>query len=306
MASMVAGGDTTALDSLLEKVYRGTGYDFREYKRGTVTRRLERRLHATGAKTYLDYMQFLDAHPEEYQRLADDLTIKVSGFFRSPYSFQQVTRLVLPELVAYKKKRGEGRLRFWSAACARGEEPYSIAILLAEFLGNRRQEFDISIYATDISRQALKEARAGVYSLEEVDDLTPTVLKNYFIPCGEGYVVSSNIRQMVSFSYFDLTSTIRQPFVNLDCIFCCNVLIYLQSQLQERVLSMLYDSLATPGYLILGEVETPTNNLRRRLECLDTKAKIYKKNVRLTQVGQLYNSFQEVRDERASESNSSY
>ena len=277
MASIVTGNDTTALDSLLEKVYRGTGYDFREYKRGTVTRRLERRLHATGAKTCLDYMEFLDVHPEEYHKLADDLIIKVSGFFRSPYSFQQVARLVLPELTLFKRSRGERELRFWSTACARGEEPYSIAILLTEFLGNRQQDFDISVYATDISRQVLKEARAGVYSLEEVEGLTPTVLKSYFTRYDKGYVVNSDSRQMVNFSYFDLTSTIRQPFVNLDCIFCCNVLIYLQSQLQERVLNMLYDSLATPGYLILGEAETPTSNLNEKLECLDTKAKIYKK-----------------------------
>ena len=279
MASMVTGSDTTALDSLLEKVYRDTGYDFREYKRGTVTRRLERRLHATGAKTYLDYMEFLDAHPEEYQRLADDLIIKVSGFFRSSYTFQRVTRLVLPELTLFKRNRGERKLRLWSTACARGEEPYSIAILLAEFLGNRRQDFNISIYATDISRQALQEAQAGVYSPEDVDGLPSAILKSYFTRYDKGYVVSSNIRQMVSFSYFDLTPSI-QPFVNLDCIFCCNVLIYLQSQLQERVLGMLYDSLATPGYLILGEAETPTSSLNGKLECLDTKAKIYKKNRR--------------------------
>jgi len=280
MASLVTKGDTIALDSLLGKIYRDTGYDFREYKRGTVARRLERRLHVTGAKTYLDYMQFLDAHPEEYQILADDLTIKVSGFFRSPYTFQQVARVVLPELTLFKRSRGERSLRFWSTACACGEEPYSIAILLADFLGNRRKDFDISIYATDISRQALQEAQTGIYSLKDVKGLTPTVLENYFTRYDKGYVVSSNIKQMVSFSYFDLTSTIRQPYVNLDCIFCCNVLIYLQSQLQERVLSMLYDSLATPGYLILGEVETPTSSLREKLECLDTKAKIYKKNKR--------------------------
>lgn len=278
MASMVTGSDTTTLDSLLEKVYQDTGYDFREYKRGTVTRRLERRLRATGAKTYLDYMRFLDAHPEEYHKLADDLTIKVSGFFRSPYTFQQVARLVLPELTLFKRNRGERELRFWSTACARGEEPYSIAILLAEFLGDRRQEFDISIYATDISQQALQEAKAGVYSPKDVEGLTSTILENYFTHYGKSYVVNNNIRQMVSFSYFDLTTTIRQSLVNLDCIFCCNVLIYLQSQLQERVLSVLYDSLAAPGYLILGEVETPKNNLRDKLECLDTRAKIYKKN----------------------------
>lgn len=277
MASIVTGSDTTILDSLLEKVYRDTGHDFREYKRGTVTRRLERRLHATGARTYLDYMEFLDAHPGEYQRLADDLTIKVSGFFRSPYTFQQVARLVLPELTLFKRNGGERELRFWSTACARGEEPYSIAILLAEFLGNQRQDFDISICATDISWQALQEAQTGIYSSKDVAGLTPTVLESYFTRYDKGYVVNSNIKPMVNLSYFDLTSTI-QPFVNLDCIFCCNVLIYLQSQLQERVLGMLYDSLAAPGYLILGEVETLTNSLRDKLECLDARARIYKKN----------------------------
>ncbi len=271
----VSDRDIRALDLLLEKVYRNAGYDFRDYKRGTVTRRLERRLHATGAKTYRDYMQFLDAHSEEYQRLADDLSIKVSGFLRSPYAFEQVASLVLPELISRKRE-----LRFWSTACARGEEPYSIAILLAEFLGNQRQDFDISIHATDISRQTLQEAQAGVYSPKDIEGLTPTLRENYFTPHNKGYVVKADIRQMVNFSYFDLTSTIRQPFGDMDCIFCCNVLIYLQSQLQERVLNMLYDSLATPGYLILGEAETPTSSLNDKLECLDTKAKIYKKNGR--------------------------
>ena len=278
MASTATGIDTAALDSLLERVHRDTGYDFREYKRGTVTRRLERRLHATGVRTYLDYLEFLDAHPGEYQKLADDLIIMVSSFFRSPYTFQQVAKLVLPELTLFKRDHGERELRFWSTACARGEEPYSIAILLTEFLGNQRQDFEISICATDISRQALQDVRAGVYSVKDIGSLTPTVLEKYFTGDDKGYVVNSNIRQMVSLSYFDLTSTIP-PFVNLDCIFCCNILIYLQSQLQEKVLGMLYDSLSAPGYLILGEVETLTNSLRDKLECLDARAKIYKKNV---------------------------
>jgi two-component system CheB/CheR fusion protein len=280
MASTVTGINTTALDSLLEKVHRDTGFDFREYKRGTVTRRLERRLHATGVKTYPDYMEFLDVHPGEYQKRADDLTIKVSGFFRSPYTFQQVAKLVLPELTLLKRDRGERELRFWSTACARGEEPYSIAILVAEFLGNQRQDFDILICATDISQRALREAQAGVYFSKDVEGLAPTGLKNYFARCDKGYMVKTDIRQMVSLAYFDLTSTIRQPYVNLDCIFCCDVLIYLQSQLQEKVLGMLYDSLAIPGYLILGEVETLTSSLNEKLECLDTKAKIYRKNGR--------------------------
>jgi chemotaxis methyl-accepting protein methylase len=266
-----------ALGLLLEKVYRGGGYDFRDYKRGTVTRRLQRRLYATGATTYEEYAHFLENHPEEYQNLADDLTIKVSGFFRSRHTFQQVARLVLPRLVAHKIKRGERSLSLWSTACARGEEPYSIAILLADFLGSQLAQFEISIHASDINRQALAEAEAAVYSPKEVESLPPPTLANHFSRNGEGYAANSNIRHMVNFSYFDLTSATPPPFAALDCAFCCNILIYLQRQLQEKVLSLVYDSLATPGYLVLGEVETLTDNLRPRLECINTKAKIYKK-----------------------------
>ncbi len=274
---MSAKVDIKELDLLLEKVYREGGYDFRDYRRGTVTRRLQRRLYAAGARTYVEYMRFLDTHPEEYQRLAEDLTIKVSGFFRSPYAFQQVAKLVLPELVSEKRKRRDQSLRVWSTACARGEEPYSIAILFAEFLGHQRQGFNISIYATDISRQALKEAKAGIYSPKDVEGLSDTILENYFNHTDEHYEVRADIKQMLHFSYFDLTSMARPPFMNLDLIFCCNVLIYLQKQLQERVLDKLYNSLHSQGYLILGESETPPDNLHEKLVCLDRKAKIYNK-----------------------------
>ena len=245
MGNIAADSEAIALDLLLEKVYQDGGYDFREYKRGTVTRRLKRRLHATGARTYLDYMQFLDSHPEEYQKLTDDLTIKVSGFFRSPYTFKQLARLVLPELVSHKANRKERSLTLWSTACARGEEPYSIAILLTEFLGNRRQDFNISIYATDISRRALEEAQAGLYSLRDIEGVPSAILERYFTRRGEEYVVKADIRQMLSFSYFDLSSTTKPPFMNLDCIFCCNILIYLQNQLQVSFLRLIYHPLSS-------------------------------------------------------------
>ena len=277
MGSTSSKNNGKALSLLLEKVYRGGGCDFRDYKRGTVTRRLQRRLYATGATSYEEYSHFLESHPEEYQNLADDLTIKVSSFFRSSHTFQQVARLVLPRLVAHKIKRGERSLSLWSAACARGEEPYSIAILLADFLGSQLAEFEISIHASDINRQALAEAEAGIYSPKEVESLPPPTLANHFRRNGEGYTVNGNIRHMVSFSYFDLTSATPPPFPAIDCAFCCNILIYLQRQLQEKVLNLVYDSLATPGYLVLGEVETPPDTLRPRLERVNAKAKIYKK-----------------------------
>ena len=274
---MGAEVDIKKLDLLLEKVYREGGYDFRDYRPGSVIRRLEKRLHAAGTKTYREYIQFLDTHPEEYEKFAEWITIKVSGFFRNSYGFQQVARLVLPDLVSEKRKRRDQSLRVWSTACARGEEPHSIAILIAEFLGHQRQGFNVSIYGTDISRQALKEAKAGIYSPKDVEGLSGAILENYFNQTDEHYEVRADIKQMVHFSYFDLTSMARPPFMNLDLIFCCNVLIYLQKQLQERVLDMLYNSLRSQGYLILGEAETPPNGLHKKLGCLDRKAKIYKK-----------------------------
>jgi len=277
MTGIITESNDIALDSLLEKVYQEGGYDFRGYKHGTVIRRLARRLQAAGARTYLDYMRFLDAHPEEYQRLAEGLTIKTSGFFRSPDTFQQLARLVLPELIAYKRKQGEQRLKVWSAACAQGEEPYSIAILLADYLGPALSDFNVSVCATDISSRALAVAQVGAYSAKDVAALDSTMLERYFTLNGAYYMVKPEIRQMVNFSYFNLATTNWPAVAEFDGIFCCNVLIYLQKALQEKVLHMLHNSLAAPGYLVLGEVETLPESLRDKLECLDTKAKIYRK-----------------------------
>lgn len=279
MAVRNDGIDTGALDLLLEKVYRDRGYDFRGYRRGTLIRRLERRLRSAGANTCLDYMRFLDAHPDEYQLLLEDITIKTSDFFRNPYTYQQVANLVLPELVAGKLKRGDRRLTVWSAACARGEEPYSLAILLSEFLGPGLGEFNITVEATDISRRALEEARAGVYPAKNGESLPSRLMERYFSPCGGGFRVGDNIRPMLRFSHCDLASVTEAPFENLDFIFCRNLLIYMRVTLQERVLNLLYDSLAVSGYLVLGEVETLPNSLREKYECLDAKARIYKKKV---------------------------
>jgi chemotaxis methyl-accepting protein methylase len=269
--------DTENFNLLLEKVFQEGGYDFRNYRTGTISRRLARRLYVTGAGTYPEYMCFLDAHPEEYQKLADDLTIKVSGFFRSQRAFQQLTELVLPELILHKEVIGQRKLRFWSAACACGEEAYSMAMTLAHILGPRRQNYEVTIYATDISQWALDRAQAGIYPSAYFQELPEVLWDSFVTRKGEMYEIIPDIRQMVTFSRYDLTSTVAPPFRELDCIFCCNVLIYWQKQLQERVLKRLYDALDAPGYLVLSEVETPPQSLMEKLTCLDGRAKIYKK-----------------------------
>ncbi|MCD6358509.1 MAG: protein-glutamate O-methyltransferase CheR [Dehalococcoidia bacterium] len=277
MCDAVNDGDVIALNGLLKKVHRDGGYDFRGYKKGIVERRLQRRMHAVGAKIYPEYMRFLDDHPEEYHKLVEDLTIKVSSFFREPYAFQQITRLVLPELVSYKRKQGDRQLKIWSTACARGEEPYSMAILLSEFLGDEVRDFDISIYATDISWYSLGQARVGVYPPEELESLPAAVRRCYFTRRPGGCGVTDDIKKMLHFSRFDLSSPGQTPFTKLDAILCCNILIYLQKPLQEKILGMLYDALAAQGYMILGRAETLTGNLYGKMECLDSLARIYRK-----------------------------
>ena len=149
--------------------------------------------------------------------------------------------------------------------------------MLAELLKDGQKDFDTRIYATDINRQVLKEARTGLYSPKDIDNLSDENIEKYFARSNEGLMIRPFIRKMVSFFYFDLVSGAKPPFEELDCIFCCNILIYLQRKLQEKLLSTLHDMLAPSGYLILGEVETPTDNLKHKLKCLDRKAKIYQK-----------------------------
>ncbi|MFC1961428.1 response regulator [Chloroflexota bacterium] len=191
LKSYVVGDDELALGSLLEKVYQEGGYDFRQYKRGTVVRRLGRRLHATGCGNYAGYMRFLDIHPEEYRNLAAELSIKVSGFFRSQDTFRKIAEFVLPQVLAAKQECGDNSLRFWSAACARGEEPYSIAMMLCELLGKRRHDFNISLYATDISLAALEAAT------REKPDL---IIMDIQLPKMSGIEVTRKLRQMPEFA----------------------------------------------------------------------------------------------------------
>lgn len=264
------------LDLLLEKVRRDSGHDFCGYRRGTMMRRLERRLWATESGSYQEYSQYLDQHPEEYEKLIDCLAVCVSGFCRNPKTFEQIYRRVLPDLMA---RQGQTRrvLTFWSAGCARGEEPYSLAILLKEYCANNAQNLNVRIYATDINHQALKQASLGVYHQEDLKLLPPYYQNKYFTPQGKDYALDPAIKSMVSFAHFNLVSAVPPPFDDVDCILCCNVLIYLQKDQQRATMEMLYKALAEKSYLILGEVEIPDRTFLERLKCIDQAAKIYHK-----------------------------
>ncbi len=275
--SQVDSKSSTELDLLLEKVYREAGFDFRNHRHSMLARRLERRLLSLDLKDLSEYIQYLDSHQEEYNRFVEHNTIKVSGFCRCPRTFDQMAKLVLPEMVAEKRSRGERSLKFWSAACARGEEAYSIAIMLDTSLGESKSEFDVHVCGSDISRKSLSAAREGIYFAEDIAKFPEQQREQYFTRHGPGFLINPGITEMMDFAYYDLTSSAPPPIKNPDCIFCCNVLIYWQRELQAEVLGRLCEALAVPGYLVLGEVETPTPNIAGRLVCLDSRAKIYKK-----------------------------
>ncbi|MEK6764924.1 MAG: protein-glutamate O-methyltransferase CheR [Planctomycetota bacterium] len=269
------------LQQLLQKVFEERGFDFRQYKMSMLKRRMERRLTVTRSESYIDYAKLLDSHPEEYKKLFDDLTINVSRFFRNPLTFELIYKVVLPDMIEYKQISMDNMIRIWSAGCANGEEPYSVAILLAELLGKQLKNYNITIYATDIDTDALNDAKTGIYSGESVAEVKKGLLDKYFHFDGN-YRIKEHVKELVDFSYHDLTSEkfiapTKSVFVNFDLILCRNVLIYFSRPLQDKVFNNFTHDLNKKGYLILGEAETLPDDFKNDFVCGNNLSKIYQK-----------------------------
>lgn len=264
----------TQLESLLTKIYRERGFDFRQYNESTLTRRLGRRLRARGVQTYIDYARVLDKDPSEYEALFNELTINVTSFFRHKVAFKALKEVVLPALIDRYRDR-QGYLRIWSAGCATGQEPYSIAVLLLEALGFGTKRQDITILATDIDAEVLERARKGVFSLTEIEGIRRVWLNAYFVHHNNSFCVQPVIREMASFREHNLTSD--QPYYDIDLVVCRNVLIYFTPASQTNVLKGFYEGLNEEGFLLLGRSEVAVGETRRLFRCVDSKAKLYHK-----------------------------
>ena len=265
------------LQHLLEKIYRDRGFDFREYRETTLIRRLGRRLRARGAGSYAEYARVLDRDRTEYDRLFKDLTINVTSFFRDGWAFKILEELVLPELIHKEVNTGNG-IRVWSAGCATGEETYSIAMLASEVLGAERNNREVSIIGTDIDTEALKRAQEGIFSSKEVEGIPPALLERYFVSENKGYRVKASVREMVAFEVHNLSSA--TPYHDLDLVVCRNLLIYFTSRLQERVIKGFYSALREDGFLLLGKAEVPIGETKRMFQCVDKRARLYRKHIR--------------------------
>ena len=245
---------------MLQKVFillrRHTGHDFSSYKSNTISRRIERRMVVNQINRLPDYIRHLQQSPDEVETLFRELLIGVTSFFRDPEAFEALEQDIIPRL--FQDCSPDQPIRVWVCGCSTGEEAYSIAILLREQMDRLKQEFEIQIFATDIDRQAVEQARLGLYSNNMAAHVSPQRLQRYFVKEDDGYRASPLIRNMVVFASQSLIKD--PPFSKQDLISCRNLLIYLGGEIQHKILPLFHYALNPGGFLFLGSSETLGNS----------------------------------------------
>lgn len=261
-----------AYEQIVVALHRRCGVDFTHYKRPTIDRRIRRRMGLRNIETVQGYAEYLRLHAGETQELFNDILIHVTGFFRDPQVFALLKKKVFPRLL--KGRNPEAPLRLWVPGCSSGEELYSLAMALIEFLEDRKVSFPMQLFGTDINLAMLDRARTGFYPAGIAEDLSPGRLRRFFTKSDAGYRISKSIRELCVFARQDLT--VDPPFSNLDLISCRNVLIYLGQELQRKVFPVFHYALRARGLLVLGASETvgPHDNL---FALVDKRGRIYEK-----------------------------
>lgn len=266
--------DEAGFADLTRKISRAVGLRLDAYKDKCLQRRIAVRMRACGVHTYADYMAVLDSRPGEYERLKDAITINVTRFYRNAETWNLLRDTLLKDLC-----ETDGELRAWSAGCSSGEEPYTLAVLIADYL-DRHGRADrlglLTVDATDIDQECLERARAGRYRREAVADVPPELVGRYFENDGAGYRVVERVRSRVVVRQLDLSSQ-PPPRRHYHLILCRNVVIYFGRSTQERVFSTFAEALAPGGILVLGKVETLFGPARERLTLLDPRERVYRR-----------------------------
>jgi two-component system CheB/CheR fusion protein len=281
-------GNENALKKVFIFLRSQTGHDFSQYKPSTIQRRIKRRMAVNQIETVEGYVRFLQQGPAEVEALFRDLLIGVTNFFRDPAAFLVFEEKVIPNLFD-NKSTGE-LIRVWVPGCSTGEEAYSIAILLQEYLEERKQNYKVQVFATDIDSLAIASARAGIYPASITADITPERLARFFTPepDNSAHRINKGIRDMLVFSEQNVIKD--PPFSRLDLISCRNLLIYMSSDLQKKIIPLFHYALNPKGFLFLGTSETPGEFLDL-FTVLDRKLKIYqrKENFRSVPLGRFLN-----------------
>ena len=245
-----------ALSRILMLLRSTTGHDFSQYKKSTIGRRIERRMSLQNIENQDVYARYLKEHPPEVNLLFKELLINVTSFFRDTEAFTTLKQDILPLIL---KNKPEGYVfRVWVAGCASGEEAYSIAILLRELMDETQREIKSQIYSTDLDDDAIAFARAGIYPPNIVLDVSQDRLRRYFNKEETGYRVKKEIREMVVFAIQNIIKD--PPFTKLDLLSCRNLMIYLEPELQNRVIPAFHYALKPGGVLFLSPSESIGNH----------------------------------------------
>ena len=239
------------LESLLEYIRDNRGFDFTGYKRPSLDRRIRKRMADARIKTLRQYREYLNAHPEEFALLFNTILINVTAFFRDPAAWDFLRAEVIPKILAAGKP-AQG-IRAWSPGCASGEEPYTLAMALAEALGEAEFHHRVKIYATDMDQEALRAARRATFAAKAVASVPPKLLEKYFEQAGDSYTFRGDMRNAVVFGRHDVCHD--APISHLDLILCRNTLMYFNSEAQARVLAQFHFGLKDTGFLFLGRAE---------------------------------------------------
>lgn len=273
----------THLNKILMMLRSHTGHDFTLYKKNTITRRVERRIAFHQLPDYINYVNFLRENPQEIEILFKELLIGVTKFFRDVPAFEQMKEYLYARLI---KKNHDEPIRIWIAGCSTGEEAYSVAIFLMEFLSaiKSRPQPKVQIFATDLDPNAIDHARAGFYFSNIISEISPEHLDKYFIKKNNGYVVKKEVRELIVFAQHNLIKD--APFTRLDLLCCRNVMIYLTADLQKKLMPIFHYSLNIGGILFLGPAES-VGIFNDAFNVLDSKWRLYERKDGVSVAGKM-------------------
>ena len=284
-------------DTIHDKIYsllrKTSGIDFRLYKPGTIRRRTVRRMAVHKMDSVENYVKHLQAHPEEVEQLYQDLLIPVTSFFRDPEAFETLKTTVFPAFL--KDKSNRGNIRIWAPGCSTGEETYSLAIALLEFLGARAPSFHVQIFGTDANERGIDKARVGVYLEQIAQDVSPERLRRFFVKVEQGYRVSKAVRDLCVFARQNIAED--PPFSQMNLVSCRNLLIYFGSGLQQRVVPILHYALRSSGFLMVGNSESVAA-FPNLFAPVDKKHKVFAKRVAGTRLHYDFSTLQHPRERR--------
>jgi two-component system CheB/CheR fusion protein len=262
-------------ERLLEFVRDVRGFDYAGYRRPTLIRRFEKRMQAVGAGDWSEYRRHLEDHPGEFDELFNAILINVTGFFRDPETWELVASDVIPKVL--EEKPSESPIRVWSAGCASGEEAYTIAMLLADALGDEAYRERVKIYATDIDDEALTEARDSTYTSKQLSEVPAELRERFFQPVNHSFGFRPELRRSVIFGRNDLHKD--PPISRVDLLVSRNTLMYFSAELQERILANFHFALNRGGFLIVGKAEALQRG-RQFFAPYDLKRRIFVKDGR--------------------------